>query len=993
LLAVATDGVQWQVFRPLLTDVAKMRPTVDDVVLGEPIQSFDVRTGRDDSLAHFYFWLQALLFRPQQTEPTAALFTFDFGTESPLWGEARRRLLAAWTNVASEARARTAFEAWRRYLRYTYALAGGESGLVDLFLRHTYLVSVARLLAWAALSGGTNGRRISGGQVATFILSGAWFRERGLANIVGEDFFGWVLSAGSVEHLEPLWEQTLSLLRSYDLTRLGQDVIKDVYEQLVNPEERHGLGEYYTPDWLCEHICAELLPSSRPATVLDPSCGSGGFLRAAIVHYRQHIRFNDASTALKVILDTVVGIDIHPLAVTIARVTYLLAIRDLLVPGHGDVQIPVYLADALFLPTEVTQPDMFQGVTSGYEIRFGPRASGPENAVSVKGKRKGNLRRSQAAGENRSGDCVVAVPKELVESPAWFDRAISAAADTAKAHASGSGDTKESLQAYLKRISPDLLAHPQAAQMLSALWRFTEDLSGPIRRDEDTIWAFVVRNAYRPAMLRSHFDFIVGNPPWLSYRFVADPGYQDEIRFRALTQYGLLPSGKRSLFTQMELATVFLAHTLAAFAKDGARLAFVMPRAVLTADQHSALRQRTYKPAAPIVLEAYWDLMNVRPLFNVPSCVLFARRGSARWTPKGYSLPATEYSGTLPQRNLSWESAKPHLAQETLTARLIYLGGRNALSTTACKTIASKPSVYLKRFAQGATLVPRNFYFVDVPDLVGPPTQSVPYRAFTDEEQARTSKKPWTEIRMTGRVEGQFLFAAPLAKHVLPFHLLKPPVVVLPYRRTPTSAKVLSPKSLFRDGWRETAKWMAEAEKHWKVLRPNSAKELSPEDWLDYQGKLTSQLFQAEDWLVIYNHSGTNIAACYSGAAAQDLPYVMDAKVYYAVVSSEGEAAYLTAVLNSNFVNRAIKPFQSTGLQGERDIHRKPLELPIPQFDEEDSLHAELAELGKRATARAAELHARPNFPSHLADQRRVVRDYLADMLNEIDTASKRVLT
>ena len=433
LVAIATDGVRWQGFRPTLADPDKPTPAVGDVFLGEPVRRLEVRAGgKGDPLGDFYFWLQHLLFRPQQTVPTADLFAFDFGTDGVLYAEAHRRLSAAWAQASANPLAHTAFDALRRYLRYTYALAGGEAGLADLFLRHTYLASVARLLAWASLSEGkAGGRDMTGHEAATAILSGRWFRERGLPNVVDEDFFGWVYRDGAaVVELSPLWEQTLATLRGYDLSRIGQDVLKDVYEQLVNPEERHGLGEYYTPDRLCERVVAEVLPTDRAAPVLDPSCGSGGFLRACIDHYRRHVRFDGPADAAAAIVAAVAGIDVHPLAVTVARVTYLLALRDLLPDVHGDLQIPVYLADALFLPTEVTQSNLFDGVTEGYEIRFGPR--GPESAPATdaqtaKAKPAGG-RKAAARGRDPGGSRVVAVPKALVEAPQWFDPAVAAAA-------------------------------------------------------------------------------------------------------------------------------------------------------------------------------------------------------------------------------------------------------------------------------------------------------------------------------------------------------------------------------------------------------------------------------------------------------------------------------------------------------------------------------------------------------------------------------------
>ena len=66
-------------------------------------------------------------------------------------------------------------------------------------------------------------------------------------------------------------------------------------------------------------------------------------------------------------------------------------------------------------------------------------------------------------------------------------------------------------------------------------------------------------------MLKGQFDFIIGNPPWLSYRYISDPEYQDEIKRRAVERYKIAPKSQK-LFTQMELATVFLAHSMAMFA-------------------------------------------------------------------------------------------------------------------------------------------------------------------------------------------------------------------------------------------------------------------------------------------------------------------------------------------------------------------------------------------------------------------------------------------
>lgn len=86
-------------------------------------------------------------------------------------------------------------------------------------------------------------------------------------------------------------------------------------------------------------------------------------------------------------------------------------------------------------------------------------------------------------------------------------------------------------------------------------------------------------------------------------------------------------------------------------------------------------------------------------------------------------------------------------------------------------------------------------------------------------------------------------------------------------------------------------------------------------------------------------------------------------------------------------MNAAIKPFQSTGLLGERDVHKKLLELPIPTFDQEKPKHRRISELGATAREEAVKAIQSGEFPvdSTIARQRRFMREHLKSELEEID--------
>src|SRR5690348_3408801 len=898
LIAIATDGVVWRSYRPrLLKETREPQPEDVDLDFLREIKL------SEETLGTFWLWLTSVLFRPQQVDPTADRFQNDFGTWSPLYRQAMVALKKAWAKVTDEPEARIAFETWQKYLTVTYGkLAESstpkkelESGveiseLEDLFLRHTYLSSIARLLIWAALSQGKT--KASLREVARDVFSGRYFQSKRLANLVDDDFFHWVRQPKAEGILAGAWEQILSHLLEYDLSRLNQDVLKGVYQQLIDPKDRHDLGEYYTPDWLCERMVAELLPRQGYKAVLDPGCGSGSFLRATIAHFIECNKSGSDLDRLRAILANVNGIDIHPVAVTISRATYVLALGPLVKAARKPIQIPVYLADSLFLPREVELP--LAGKV-GVDLSFGQR----EDARSV------------------------LIPQTLIHSPELFDEAIAACTAVAEDHAKLQRETKGTLLRHLAQSVPGLSGMLEHEAIFQALWDFTDGLAQLIRDRKNSIWSFIIRNSYRPAMFRQQFDFIIGNPPWLSYRYIADPEYQAEIKKRAVVDYKIAPKSQR-LFTQMELATIFLAHSMAVFARPGARLGFVMPRSILSSDQHQQLIKREYK--SPFRMTGYWDLWEVSPLFKVPSCVLFASQDKSPGSAKD-TLPVQTWSGTLPDKNVSWAVARSKLHASSGTGKVIYMGQRCALSTESGAASAAKPSKYQKAFKQGATIVPRNFYFVRIPELTGKPDPASQYWAETDPEQALTAKEPYKETRLDGLVEGKFIFSSALARHVLPFVVLPLATVVLPVEEIHGQRHVRTAEVLRVTGYRELAKWIAKAETIWSDKRGEKAQRQSLQQRLDYQRELTRQNLSHRH-LVLYNKSGTNVSAAHLDRNEQALRFVVDHILYYAAFSDTHEADYVTAILNSETANERIKPFQSTGLLGERDVHKKLLDLP-----------------------------------------------------------------
>lgn len=85
----------------------------------------------------------------------------------------------------------------------------------------------------------------------------------------------------------------------------------DVYEQLLNDLRGAGnAGEFYTPRAITQFMADRLNPSlAKRETVMDPACGTGGFLTAAIDHLRNQLTAKSSAADKAAIEGLIRGIE------------------------------------------------------------------------------------------------------------------------------------------------------------------------------------------------------------------------------------------------------------------------------------------------------------------------------------------------------------------------------------------------------------------------------------------------------------------------------------------------------------------------------------------------------------------------------------------------------------------------------------------------------------------------------------------------------------
>ena len=952
-LCIATDGVHFAVYSPTVQDGEKAEVQPDEVRLRlvERVDWSDLKA------QEVYFWLDRYFLRREIFSPKTENIVKDFGLRSHAFQVAGQTLLSLWDRLKCQPEFSVVYENWEKYLLIVYGSSVADE---ELFIRHTYLSMLAKLMAWRRLTGE---RTAPNDEQILSLLEGRFFKEHGIENFLEEDFFSWIARGEAREAGVETARMLLSLLQNYNLRELSEDVLKSLYQELVDPATRHDLGEYYTPDWLAHRMVRRLLDENPEGAILDPACGSGTFLYLAVREKRE--RLGDTRQTLEHILDSVVGVDIHPLAVTVAKTNYILALGDLLAKRRGKINIPVYLADTIRLPERWADTPM-----ADYEVTI--------------------------------DDQTIYLPQALLESPDLYDEAIEAAKEFAVQNV-GRQPTGEQFANYLRAQRAALL---EAGVPVQKLFVISKALRALIESRRDTIWAFVLKNIYKPLFLRRKFDFVVGNPPWLSYRYVERGEYQRFLKRQITEEYNLL-SGKAELITQMELGTLFFVRAADLYLKPGGAIAFVLPRSIFTADQHDAFRRKTSEVSETsevfgslkLRIEEVWDLEEVEPLFNVPACVVLARKEERPEI--SYPLLCRAFRGMLPRKNADLGEAAEAL--EVLEEQL-FLNRRGERTFWATRERAVLPgaSPYRGRFSQGATLVPRSCWFVEVkasplgfdPSL--PPLE-------TAERARRQAKAAYRGLVMKGNVEGRFLYATLLSTDLLPFGHLPFRLVVLPIEPRGKDYTLLTAEEARGRGYLHLARWLEVAQAEWERRRGEKAERMDVLEWLDYRHKLTAQNPQAR-YRVLYPTSATYMCACVvenrpiefkiEGQTLEARGVVANERTYHFETDDKPEAHYLAAVLNAPFIDQQLKPMQSRGQWGPRDIHKKVLELPIPRFDPGDAVHRRLAELGKECTQKVAEWleSGGPGKIRSIGRLRSMVREILAGELEEIDGLVRKIM-
>lgn len=934
LVGVLSDTVRWHAFG--ISDVKDLSTVPGATSFGPEhielveIESCDLSAAGDIEAKKLGAFLVRHLGREGGRSLAALTLAKDLGFDSPFC-QAHVQPIDALVSHAfaqDQTYADLITKLWTDFVSYL----GGEAaaGKFDKgsYVGELYILTLAKLICANVL----NGRALfSDDAELQAILDGSFFKGRGLPNLVEYDYFGWLNASPYVSDLVTVARDIQDDLRAYDFgTSPAEDLFGTLMAQLAARSQRLLLGQEWTPSWLAgklvEHVMSALPEGEQPRFV-DMCCGSGAMVVETVKRAQQRLvasgRVPGDPAALGELATSITAFDIDPLAVMLAKVGWVLVCKDWLVAGQ-EAQIPIYHADSLFANTPVTK------------------------VFSATGEEQRKLKLDTEE---------VQLPQFLItaSNQPLFDALLSRGYDMAMSSAAATSTTltDQDIETMVDAVLTDTgisLAINERAASIELCKKLLKALEKLQRAGRNGIWAFVLRNSFRPALVAGRFNGVVTNPPWLALSKIASNPYQDALKAKS-ELHGIKAPGSSHL--HVEIATIFLLHAIERYLTPGAVIGCILPDTVLNGSHHEPFRSAGYLTAKKPVQFAPSEIWKIAgQTFKNEAIVLF---GS-----KSYPGGTTTFMG----RDVSRTS------ETATTYHIVKSNGRTAWTTTPPNAPAVKVATEKSigpLFRQGADVMPRGIVFHAAAKSgtvwnLGPINVGSPYYFL------RSDGHRLKDFALTANgVSDQVMFDVLISKHLAPYELA-------------VGSKGLLPFQYGTDGWEpRTGPGIAAlgGATGSAIKAALTAINESIDEFFDTvdtdRKKLSSQGWTGQHWIVFASAGGKLPCAAY--VRGDQIPCnktVIDQTLYWGRVATEDEAIYITALINSQAVIEVIKAHQPRGAFGERHIHKLAFDR-TPAFDAAHPDHRAVVDAAKALLSEWATRRAQSDIQPMLSPQKHMI--------------------
>lgn len=363
-----------------------------------------------------------------------------------------------------------------------------------------------------------------------------------------------------------------------------QDILQEVYMELIPAEMRHLMGEYFSPDWIVEHALDMVgFTGDIEKTLIDPTAGSGTFLTHAIKRIISNKKGKLSRQDIEKITHNIIGFDINPISIVSAKTNYILAVfsscDDNVFEDFADpFDIPIYIADSILSPVVYTEEN--------------------ELTLSI----------DTSIGKFQ-------IPKfsdyaDASEFLKMLSRHI---------------DDKCEFDTFWNRIGNRLVDN----NYKDVVEEFFNRLYTLHRAGNDSFWPIILRNSFAPILIGNKFDYVVGNPPWIAWKSMSKSYREGTLEI--WKSYGIFEKdayNKKTTHDDFGMAVTYVA--VDKYLKNNGNMVFLLPASFLKSTKGGEGFRKfsitRFGQNIPFSIDFVDDFTGVK-LFTIPTVAIKITKG------------------------------------------------------------------------------------------------------------------------------------------------------------------------------------------------------------------------------------------------------------------------------------------------------------------------------------------------------------------------------
>ncbi|MFX1533414.1 MAG: N-6 DNA methylase [Promethearchaeota archaeon] len=804
----------------------------------------------------------------------AETFASQYGRHSPLFIWALNLLLDYFNK--NKKNLRFFFNEWAESFSSIYQ---NKDLTIVLYLEHIYLTYLVKLTLLRKFSPYLKRKKPTFNDLSSFLLE-----QKSI--LFSNDFLNW---ADQIY----LLNNRFTSIRDVDYD--SSDIFRIIYQQLVSPSTRHGLGEFYTPPELARLIIDSNYHFGQ--SVLDPACGSGTFIIELIRSIKNSKK--PLKEQIKAIRN-IYGIDYNPMAVLVSKANILINSVGLLETVEEHFPLNIYLANTLFPITFTTQDHHLYGPCQ--ELRI----SAIQESLVIAEKFLDPENKEIFANILSILDQII--NRNIQDKETFFVEIQNALTPKEKRLLKAKNSWGETLHSNF------------FGEIARKFFRLAES-------NKNHLWTYLLFNSFGVPNPSNKIDLVIGNPPWIVLNSIHSGVYQKQLK-KLVEKYDIKPDPQT--ITQMEVSSIFISVIRDKYLTNNGKLFFIVSKGLLTGKQHNGTRKFTGLKNLEVWL---FD----KDVFRVPNiCVSGIKTNKKRKELSDFKVIYKFY--TCNKENNTWK-----FEYEKSECRLPKIQNENIVGFESeyekHRTLPYGKNPYYDQVFTGASIFPRNLLFIKFKEIK---EETIVFEPNMDLRSQKTwNFKPYD----MSEVEKSYIYDVAKSTELVPFLHLATHKVFLPAERnnlTYNSSKIQSKTRKHYDMLNQLYK------EHQK--RNAAIKDL----WerINYQNTLTAPR-QLKPIKVVNNSSGKYLKS----AIIRGESIVIDIKLYFCGFEEdeEDEAYYLCAILNTPVIANESRRFAGVGFGGKNvHMHKRVYNINFPKYDPQDPLHREIAKLGREMEEQAS---------------------------------------